>query len=478
MRDGRGAGLFAAFTLVCASCSLAPPYERPKAPVAPDWPTPPPPASKDAVPAADLGWRDVMGDARLQALVALALESNRDLKVASLNVDLARARFGIQRAALFPELDASGSYIRSRTPRDQSIFGEPYTSSQWYVGLSVTSWELDFFGRVRSLKDAALQTWLGTEEARRGAELSLVAATADLYLETRALDEQLDLARRTLDLVTTSYALTKRRYEVGQVSELDLRTSQVQVETTRVNLAALAEERSKAEDALVLLVGQPLPEDLPPPAPLDASDILADIPAGLPSDLLERRPDVLAAEHDLIAANASIGAARAAFFPSITLTAFAGLSSFEFGSLFDQTSGAWLFTPKVTVPIFTAGRNQANLEATKIEREIAVARYERAIQVAFKEVADALAARSDIETQVEAGTARVAAGRRRYELADLRFRKGVDSSLVVLSAQQDLFASERLLVEARLARLTNLIDLYRALGGGWLERTQKRTEGE
>ena len=478
MRDGRGAGLLAAFALVCAGCSLAPTYERPAAPVAPDWPTPPPPARKDAVPAADLGWRDVMGDARLQALVALALESNRDLKVASLNVDLARARFGIERAALFPELDASGSYIRSRTPRDQSIFGEPYTSSQWNVGLSVTSWELDFFGRVRSLKDAALQTWLGTEEARRGAELSLVAETADLYLLTRALDEQLDLARRTLDLVTSSYALTKRRYEVGQVSELDLRTSQVQVETTRVNLAALAEQRSQAEDALVLLVGRPLPEDLPPPAPLDASEILADIPAGLPSDLLERRPDVLAAEHDLMAANASIGAARAAFFPSITLTGFAGLSSFEFGSLFDQTSGAWLFSPRVNIPIFTGGRNQANLEATKIEREIAVARYERAIQVAFKEVADALAARSDIETQVEAGTARVAAGRRRYELADLRFRKGVDSSLVVLSAQQDLFASEQLLVEARLARLTNLIDLYRALGGGWLERTQTRTEGE
>jgi len=265
---------------------------------------------------------------------------------------------------------------------------------------------------------------------------------------------------------------------VGQVSELDLRTSEVQVETAHVNLASLAQQRSQAEDALVLLVGQPLPQDLPPPAPLDAAGILADIPAGLPSDRIERRPDVLAAEHDLKAANANIGAARAAFFPSITLTAFAGLSSVQLGSLFDQTSGAWLFTPKVNLPIFTAGRNTANLEAAKLERQIAVARYEKAIQVAFREVADALAARGQIETQIEAGAARVAAGQRRYELADLRFRKGVDSSLVVLSAQQDLFAFQELLVKARLARLENLIDLYRALGGGWLERTRTRTAGE
>ena len=478
MRDRHGAGLLAAGWLVLAGCSLAPTYERPAAPVAPDWPTAPPPTAPNAVPAQDLGWRDVMGDARLQALVALALASNRDLRLTSLNVDLARARFGIQRAALFPEVDATGNFIRSRTPLDQSVIGQPYTSSQWNAGVAITAWELDLFGRVRNLKDAALETWLGTEEARRGASLSLVAETADLYLLTRALDEQEELARRTLDLVTTSYRLTKRRYEVGQVSELDLRTSEVQVETAHVNLASLAQQRSQAEDALVLLVGQPLPQDLPPPAPLDASGILADIPAGLPSDLVERRPDVLAAEHDLKAANANIGAARAAFFPSITLTAFAGLSSVQLGSLFDQTSGAWLFTPKVNLPIFTAGRNTANLEAAKIERQIAVARYEKAIQVAFREVADALAARGQIETQIEAGAARVAAGQRRYELADLRFRKGVDSSLVVLSAQQDLFAFQELLVKARLARLENLIDLYRALGGGWLERTRTRTAGE
>lgn len=454
-----------------SSCSLAPRYERPAAPVPATWPTPAAPAPEGATPAADLGWRDVLGDARLQALVELALAGNRDLRVASLNVDLARARYGIQRSARFPDVNGSGSYTRGRTPLDQSSLGRPYVSDQWNAGVGITAWELDLFGRVRSLNDAALQAWLGTTEARRGAHLSLVAETADQYLATRALDEQLALARQTLELVQTSHDLTRRRYDVGQLSELDLRTAEVQVQTARVNLAALAQQRAQAENALVLLIGQPLPPDLPPPAPLDASGVLADLPAGLPSDLLQRRPDILEAEHTLQAANASIGAARAAFFPTISLTASGGFSSAELGSLFSADAHAWSFTPRVTLPIFSGGRNTASLEAARVQREIAVARYERAIQAAFRDVADALAARGEIEQQVEAGQARVAAGERRYQLADLRFRKGVDSSLTVIAAQQDLYASRQLLVQARLARLRNLIGLYRALGGGWAERT-------
>lgn len=471
MRDRPLLPLLAAGALLLSSCSLAPRYQRPASPVPDAWPASAGAAAEGATPAADLGWRDVLGDPRLQALVALALANNRDLRVASLNVDLARARYGIQRAGLLPEVNAAGSYTRSRTPLDQSSIGRPYTSDQWNAGVGITAWELDLFGRVRSLDDAALQAWLGTTEARRGAHLALVAATADQYLTTRALDEQLALARQTLELVQASHDLTRRRYDVGQVSELDLRTAEVQVQAVRVSLAALAQQRAQAENALVLLVGQPLPADLPPPAPLDASGVLADLPPGLPSDLLQRRPDILEAEHALQAANASIGAARAAFFPTISLTASGGFSSGELGSLFRADSGTWSFTPRVTLPIFSGGRTRANLEAVEVQREIAVARYERAIQAAFRDVADALAARGEIEQQVEAGQARVAAGERRYQLAELRFRKGVDSSLTVMAAQQDLFTSQQLVVQARLARLRNLVALYRALGGGWAERT-------
>ncbi|HET6440000.1 MAG TPA: efflux transporter outer membrane subunit [Anaeromyxobacter sp.] len=469
--------LAGALSLLVASCSLAPRYQRPEPPVAAEWPGGAPRPSAEETAAADLGWRDVIGDARLQAVVELALLNNRDLRVASLNVELARARYGIQRSALLPEVDGTASYVRNRTPLDQSVTGRPFTSAQWSVGAGIPAWELDLFGRVRSLKDAALESWLATQEAQRGARLSLVAETADLYLTTRALDEELDLAGRTLELVRASHDLTRRRYEAGLASELDLRTAEVQVQTARVNLAAITQQRAQAEDALVLLVGQPLPASLPPPAPLDDSGIVMDLPVGLPSQVLLRRPDVLAAEHALKSANASIGAARAAFFPTISLTAFGGYSSSEVNDLFDRASGLWSFMPRISVPIFTAGRNVAGLEASQAQRDIAVARYEQAIQAAFRDVADALASRDQIETQVQAGKLRVEAGERRYRLAELRFNKGVDSSLSVIIAQQDLYASQHLLVLSRLARLENLVNLYRALGGGWLERTGQRENG-
>ena len=471
MPEASRRSVIGALALLLSSCSLAPKYERPAPPISQDWPSSAGTAPTGPVNASELGWREVLGDPRLQSLVSLALANNRDLRVATLNVDLARARYGLQRAGLFPEVDAAGSFPRARTPLDQSVIGKPYTASQWNAGVGITAWELDFFGRIRSLKDVALETFLATEEAQRGASLALVAEVADQYLATRALDEQLALTRQTLELVNASYGLTQKRYDVGQVSELDLRTAEVQVQTVRVNLAVLAEERTQAENALTLLVGQPIPSDLPPPSSLDQTGVLSELPAGLPSDLLERRPDLLSAEHALKAANFNIGAARAAFFPTISLTAFGGLSSVELGNLFDAGSQAWSFSPRITLPLFDAGRNSANLEATKIQREIAIARYEQAIQSAFREVADALAARAQIDEQVEAGKARVTAGERRYQLAELRFRKGVDSSLVVISAQQDLYQSQQLLVQARLARLTNLVALYRALGGGWAEQT-------
>ncbi len=260
---------------------------------------------------------------------------------------------------------------------------------------------------------------------------------------------------------------------MGQASELDLRTAEAQVQTARADLASFTRQRALAENALVLLVGEPIPADLPAAPLLGATEVLADLPAGLPSELLQRRPDILAAEHALLAANASIGAARAAFFPSISLTASGGFSSFELGQLFAKPSGMWSVVPQVTIPIFQGGQNIANLEAANAQRAIGIAQYEKAIQVAFREVADTLASREQLDAEIAAETARVAAEERRYQLSELRYRKGVDSYLVVISAQQDLYASQRLLIQARLARYVNLLKLYRALGGGWLERTAK-----
>jgi multidrug efflux system outer membrane protein len=460
----------AALLLGVAGCSLAPRYQRPAAPVPGAVGTP------GAAPAAaavdDLGWRDVFGDPRLQALIALALENNRDLRVAALNVELTRAQFRVQRAQLLPAIDATATGTRQRVPTDQSSTRAPFTVTTYTVGLGLAAFELDLFGRVRNLSSAALEQYLATEEAQRSAHLALVAQVATEYLAERALDDQVALAQRTLETVEASYALSRRTYEAGRTNELDLRTAESQVLTARFNLSSARQLRAEAENALVLLVGAPLPADLPPPTPLDAQAFLADLPAGVPSDVLLRRPDIIAAEHALQSANALVGAARAAFFPSISLTAFGGSSSFELSGLFGHGSGMWSFTPRIDLPIFRGGALRADLDAANARKSIQVAQYERAIQVAFREVADALVARAAIDEQIQVQTAQVQAVQRRYDLSDLRYRKGFDSYLVALTAQRDLFAAQQLLIQSRLARLTNLVDLYRALGGGWRERSQ------
>jgi outer membrane protein, multidrug efflux system len=472
MRSPRSLAAASAALLV-GGCSLAPRYQRPPAPVASEWAS-----GQAAAPApstaADLGWRDVFGDERLQALVALALENNRDLRVAALNVELTRAQHRIQRAELLPAVGASAAATRQHLGDELSPTGEALTTTRYTVGLGVTAFELDLFGRVRSLSSAALEQYLATEEARRSAHLSLVAEVATQYLTERAFADQIALSRRTLETVESSLALTRRTYEAGRTSELDVRTAEAQVQTARFNLSRAREQRAQAENALVLLVGQPLPADLPAPQPLDAQTLLAELPAGVPSDVLQRRPDILAAEHALKASNASIGAARAAFFPSISLTAFGGTSSAELSGLFGGGSGTWTFTPQVNLPLFTGGALQASLDVAHLRKSIQVAQYERAIQGAFREVADALVARAALDEQLEAQRARAEAEQRRYELSDLRYRKGVDSYLGVLDAQRDLFAAQQLLIQSRLDRLANLVDLYRALGGGWRERSAAR----
>ncbi len=468
----RIAALAALAVLAAAGgCTMAPKYEQPDAQVPGAFAR----AAATAAPASpafaasDIGWRDFFGDERLRRIIALGLENNRDLRVAALRVEQVRAQYQIERSALLPSVAASGSGTRQRTPGDLTSSGRPVTSSQYSVGAGVTAYELDFFGRVRSLKDAALETYLATEEGRRATQLTLVASIATQYILERSTDEQLALVRETLKLVEDSYGLVKRRYEAGTVSELDLRTAETQVFAAQASLAEYTRQRALAENALMLLVGAPLPAGLPPPVPLGSQGLRADLPAGLPSDLLARRPDILQAEHALRSANASIGAARANFFPSITLTAFGGTASAELDGLFKSGSGMWSFSPTITLPLFTGGRNRAVLKSARAAQQITVAQYEKAVQAAFREVSDALASRELLAVQITAQENRVAAEQRRYDLSDLRYQQGVDNYLTVLSAQQNLYSAQQGLIQARFAELSNLVELYKALGGGWLE---------
>jgi outer membrane protein, multidrug efflux system len=430
-----------------SACTLAPRYERPAAPI----------ANSGGESFADRGWRATFADPRLQALIELALRNNRDLRVAALQVEATRAQYRIERAALLPNVGATGAaqITSADTPPDQ-----------YRVGLSA-SYEIDLFGRVRSLKDAALEEYLASEAAHRAAHLSLVGEVASQYLRERAFDEERKVAEQQLALSQEFASLSQRMLEAGTRSELDLRTAEAQVAAARSEVARNARLQQTALNALTLLVGQPLPDNLPPPVSLEAQAI-AELPAGVSSEVLLRRPDVLAAEHALRAANANIGAARAAFFPTISLTGFAGFASTALAGL---VSGgfAWTFAPSITVPLFTGGRNEANLDLAHVRKKIEVARYERAIQVAFREVSDGLVARKYFDEQLAADQARVDAERKRYELSDQRYKTGIESYLSVILAQQDLYRSQVLLIEARLSQLQNLVDLYRALGGGWRE---------
>lgn len=460
-------GRLAAALLVAgglSACSLIPQYERPAAPVPSAYPV-----ETEATQQPLSGWREFFPDQRLQALIAAALEHNRDLRIAALRIEEARAAYRIQSADLLPSVGVAASAARARTSADQSPTGTATTGSNYQVGLSLAAFELDFFGRVRSLSEAALAQYLATEEARRAAHIALVGSVANAYLAERGFAEQLEVARQTLESRQRSLELARQRFEVGASSALDLRQNETLYHSARVSAAALARQHAQAENALALLVGRPLTE-LPAPQALSQVSIVSDIPAGLPSDLLVRRPDIRAAEQSLIAANANIGAARAAFFPRISLTAGVGTASGELSGLFDSGSGTWSFMPQLVLPIFDGGRNRANLDLAQVRRNVAVAEYERSIQTAFREVADALVARASLDEQVEAQRAVLEAQAERLKLAEQRFSAGVASSLDVLDARRELFQAEQALVQVRLARLTNSVDLYRALGGG-LEET-------
>jgi multidrug efflux system outer membrane protein len=453
----------AALALLLSGCaSMAPPYERPAAPVAASFPEATQAAAAGAStpqPAADIDWQQFFTDPRLKALIGLSLQNNRDLRVAVLNVERVRAQYQVQRSEQFPtvQLGATGLFQPNADSQGNRSF---YTA-----GLNVTGYELDLFGRVRSLTDAALQQYFASEEARKAAQISLIAAVANTYLALLADDAQLEAARKTLDSREQGYRLLKLKFDNGALSDYDLAQAQTLVEGARAALALLQRQQMQNQNALVLLVGQPLPADLPPPLPLQSQGLMADLPAGLPSELLERRPDVRQAENQLRSANANIGAAKAAFFPRITLTGQVGLASADLGDLFSYSM--WQFAPRITLPIFDAGANQANLEASQASRDIAVAQYERSIQVAFREVADALAGRATYGEQLRAQQAQTAAEQRRSDLAELRFRNGISSFLDVLDAQRALFQTQQATIVVQAAQQQNLVTLYKVLGGGW-----------
>jgi len=467
--------ILALFLLALAGCTLAPEYHRPAADISPTWPKAPGrgegPTNAAVTPAADIGWREFFRDPRLQQLIELALTNNPDLRIAMLNVEQTRALYRVQRNVLVPTVDVNANGTRQRIAYGFAGSGKGTTYNQFNVNLGITQYELDLFGRVRSLKRQALETYFATEEARKSAQITLVAEVSAAYLTEREATEQLAVARQTLKAARNAYDLTKRSYEAGVLSELDLNAAETQRQSAQAAVAGYEQQLAQARNYLVLLVGRPLPDDLPAPRPFNPRICLSDVPAGLPSDLLQRRPDVLEAEHQLKAANANIGAARAAFFPTVTLTGSAGTASTTLEGLFAPGSQVWNFSPQIVWPIFAAGTAWNELQAVKAAKLIEAANYERAIQTAFREVADSLAVRATVGTQLAANQALVKAEQQNYELTRARFRNGVDSSLNVLAAQQTLDSARQNLIQSQYSRLFNLINLYQALGGGWQEHS-------
>lgn len=456
-----------AVLLMQGCASMAPEYVRPDLPVAAAYPAD---SQAGTAPlavhaAAQLDWRAYFADPTLQDLIDAALAHNRDLRMALLRVEEARALYGIQRADQFPTIGLQADGARARTPGDLNLTGRPQVASQYQVGAGMAAWELDFWGRVRSLKDAALENYLASDAAARAATLSLIGQVADSYLSLRELDERLALTRATIASREESLRIFRRRYEVGSISKLDLTQVETLWQQARALGADLEQARATQAHALELLVGKPLNQPLPQ-AGLDDDAVMRDLSAGLPSDLLVNRPDIVAAEHRLQAANANIGAARAAFFPRITLTGAFGSASAELDGLFGGGSRAWNFAPSINLPIFDGGRRGANLDLAEVRRDQAVAGYEQSIQSAFKDVADALSARRWLAEQVQVLRATVAAQSERARLAKLRYDHGASPYLEVLDAQRDLLAAQQTLVQTRRALLSARVGLYAALGGG------------
>lgn len=456
-----------------SACSLTPKLEHP---------TPPVPASfpdmghavmaqDGVVPASAMGWRTMFADPQLQRLIELALVHNRDLRLAALNVEAARSMFNIQESTRLPSVSLDASHTRERAlAQGNSGESRREVNRQVAVNVGTSAFELDLFGRVRSLSDAALARYLASEQGRDAAQITLVGAVAEAYFAQRLADEQLQLAERTRGDWQQSLELARLLKQSEQNSSLDVAQAEGQVALAEADLEARRRALAQADNALQLLVGSELPGDLPASLPLERQPVIAQLPAGLPADLLLNRPDLRQAEQMLVAANADIGAARAAFFPQISLTASFGYASTSLGGLFDPSRQVWRFTPQISQPLFQAGRLRAELRLAKVRKSEAVAQYERAIQTAFREVADALAGTATFDRQIEAQLRAVTAAERRLELSDLRYRAGVDGRLELLDAQRQLQAARQALLELRRAEIANRVALFKSLGGGLGER--------
>jgi multidrug efflux system outer membrane protein len=463
----------AALFFMLSGCSMAPEYLRPALPVATTFAsldqTQPQDADKNTQDQniSELGWRDVFTDPQLQQLIASALQNNRDLRETALNVEEYQAQYRIQRAAQLPSIGINGSGTKQRT-----LSGTGHATSETYsLAVGATSYELDFYGRIKNLKDQALEQYLAMEETQRSATLSLVAEVANSYLTWLADRELLKISEDTRRVEEESYSLIEQRAAAGIANELDLAQARTSLETVKANLALYKRQVAQDLHYLTLLTGTTLPSSLPDGTGVltDVTQILAKPAATLSSTVLLQRPDIMAAEYELKGANANIGAARASFFPTISLTGSAGVISSDLGDLFDGGSGSWLFSPSISVPIFTAGKLQAELDVAKIRKELYVVRYENVIQTAFREVSDALVASETYEEQMLAQKANLEANEEYYNHARNRYQQGVDSFLTLLDAQRSLYSSRQNYLTLKLAQLENQVNLYKVLGGGWKE---------
>jgi len=461
-----------AFSLV-GCVSMAPKYRVPESPVSKAWPEGPAyktvATEKSRPPATDVAWQDFYVDPGLRKVLDLALQNNRDLRIASLNTEKARAYYRIQRAELLPSVNVVGQGLKQRLPGSVSGTGQAIVAEQDAVTVGITAWELDFFGRIRSLKNRTLEQYLATEQARDAAQTSLLAEVANLYLTLAADREGLKLAQDTLLSQEASYKLIQHRFEVGASSEIDARRAQIGVDTAKGDLARYTRTVAMDQNALNLLVGVAVPTELLPET-LGKVTALYDITPGISSDVLIQRPDIRMAENQLKAANANIGAARAAFFPRISLTTGIGTMGSELTGLFKTGSDTWSFSPQIVLPIFNGGARLANLKVANVDRDLYLAQYEKAIQVAFREVADTLALRGTLDDQLAAQESLTRATESTYRLANARYSAGIDGYLSVLDAQRSMYTAQQGLISLRQANYGSLVTLYKVLGGGWNRR--------
>ena len=465
-----------AVSVALSACkSLAPQYEQPQVSVPESFKYDT--AKQSAIQAASLGWQDYFADPRLHRLIEIALERNTDLRTAALNAEALRKQYMITRADGLPSVNASGSAARTRTAKDLSSTGNSYTRNSYSIGLGVTSYELDLFGKARSNQDAALESYFNSAASRDSTHLSLVASVAKAYFNERYAEESMALAQRVLKSREQTYRLTQLKHQAGVVSAVDLRQQEALIESAKADYASAVQSKEQASNALAILLNQPIPTDLPKGLALSKQFKVSKLPAGLSSDVLLNRPDIRAAEHALKQANANIGAARAAFFPSISLTSTIGMGSTELSGLFRGSNRTWTFAPSINIPIFNWGSLQASLDAAKIRQEIQVVNYEAAVQSAFRDVADALVAREQLEQAHAAKQRQSKAYADNLRLVNLRYQHGVSSALDLLDAERSNYSANTTLLASQLSRLENMADLYKALGGG-LKRFTDETENK